>query len=102
MFYCENMDCFVRTWRPMLKWGVEMIANSSTDEGHRDLFCLSHALKHASTSLAIIFGQIVKWRTLVLLFNNGANAAFVSVQALSAVQVLMLAVVALKQPAIEC
>ena len=35
-------------------------------------------------------------------FDNGANAAPVSVQALSAVQVLMLVVVALKQPAIKC
>ena len=38
----------------------------------------------------------------VLPFANGANAAPVSVPALSAVQALMLAVVALKQPAIEC
>ena len=91
----------------MFKWGIGMIANSSTfsppsGEGHRDLFCLSHALQHASSSLAIIFGRIEKWCTLVPLFDNGANAASVSVQALSAVQALMLAVVALKQPAIEC
>ena len=66
------------------------------------MFCLSHALQHASTSLAIIFGRIEKLRTLVPLFDNGADAASVSVQALSAVQVLMLPVVALKQPAITC
>ena len=44
----------------------------------------------------------LQWRTLVAPFENGANAAPVSVQALSAVQALMLAVVALKQPTIEC
>ena len=43
-----------------------------------------------------------QWRTLVPPFANGANAAPVSVQALSAVQALMLALVALKQPAIDC
>ena len=74
----------------MLKWGIGMIANGSTfhppsGEGHRDLFCLSRALiQHAFTSLAIIFGRI-EWRTLVPPFDNGANKASVSVQALSAV-----------------
>ena len=43
-----------------------------------------------------------QWCTLVPPFDNGANAASVSVQALSALQALMLAVVALKQPAIDC
>ena len=28
------MDCFVRTWHPMLKWGIRMIANSSTFHPH--------------------------------------------------------------------
>ena len=40
--------------------------------------------------------------TLVPPFDNGANAAPVAVQALSAVQALMLADVAFKQPTIEC
>ena len=43
-----------------------------------------------------------KWRTLVPPFDNGANGAPVSVQTLSGVWVLMLAVVAFKLPAIEC
>ena len=92
----------------MLRWGIGMIANSSTFHPHPwrvtgiYLFCLSHALQHASTSLSKIFGPIEKWCTLVHLFDNGANAASVSVQALAAVQALMLAVVALKQTAIEC
>ena len=42
------------------------------------------------------------WRTLAPPYDNSANAARVTVQALSAVQALMLAVVALKQPIIEC
>ena len=41
------------------------------------------------------------WSTLVPLFENGANAAPISPQALSAVHTLMLAVVALKQQAIR-
>ena len=82
-----------------------MIANSSTfhthPESHRDLFCLSHALiQHASTSLAIIFGRVDSG--IIWFLRNGANAASVSVQALSAVQALMLAVIALKHPAKEC
>ena len=40
--------------------------------------------------------------TLVPPVNNGANAAPVAVQALSAVQALMLAAVAFKQPTKEC
>ena len=43
-----------------------------------------------------------QWPTLFFLFNIGANGAPISVQALPARQALMLAVLALKQPAIEC
>ena len=94
-----------------------MIASSSTfrppsAEGHRGLFRMLRALLHGtealdynndprgtatSTRLAIIFGRI-----LVQPFNSGATAALVSVLALPAEQALMLAVIALKQPAIMC
>ena len=47
------------------------------------------------------FGQI-DWCTKVPPLESGVNATPVSVQALSAVQALMLAVVALKQTPIEC
>ena len=43
-----------------------------------------------------------QWNTLIRLFENCANAALVSVLMLSAVQALMLAMVALKQPTKEC
>ena len=94
----------------LYKWGIR----TSSKEGHRDLLRLSPALQHgteppvnsnhpreaaASTSLAIILGRIVSG---VPKFDSGANAAPVSVQALSAMQALMLAVVAWKQSAIEC
>ena len=85
-------------------------------EGHRELFRLSHALQHdteslvysyltreaaASTCLAIILGLIarcVHWFLRSTTVLTVANAALVPVQVLSAVQALMLAVVALKQP----
>ena len=56
------------------------------------MFSLLHALLHGTV-------------TLVSLFNSDANAAPVSVQALcsvTTVQALMLAMMALKQPGIEC
>ena len=94
-FGIQEVSCFnVGIWTVL--WGHD-------GEGHRDLFCLSHAscftaYLHESCHNLRADGQ---WRTLVPSFDNGANAVYILEQALSAVQALMLAVVALKQPAIE-
>ena len=48
------------------------------------------------------FGPTFQVRPKICSWPPDYNAASVSVQAVSAVQALMLAVVALKQPAIEC
>ena len=79
------------------KWGTGMIASSSTFHPHPGRV----------TGICFVCRMLYlradcQWRTLAPLFDNGANAAPVSVPVLSAVQALMLAVVALKQPAIEC
>ena len=91
----------------MVNWGIGMIANSSTFTPIRggsqgsvlSVACSNAACIHESGHDLRADCQC---RTLIHPFDNGANAASVSVQALSAVQALMLDVVVLKQPAIEC
>ena len=102
-------------------WGTGLIASSSTFYPHlgrvTGICSICHMLynmvrKHYSLQQSSTgscsphesghnLRADCQWCTLVPPFDNSANAALVSVQALSAVQTLMLAVVALKQPAIE-
>ena len=90
----------------MLKWGTGIIAKSSTFYPHPERVtgicfvcpCFTACLHEFSHNLR----ADCQWCTLVPPFDNGANAATLSVQALSAGQALVLAVVALKRPAIEC
>ena len=87
---------------------VLVVFSPGEGHSHRDLFRLLHVVIHgkevaASTCLAIIFRRIASG---IPLLNSGANAAPVLVLALPEQchysRVQALAVVALKQQAIEC
>ena len=105
-----------------LSWGIGMIASSSTfrphpAKGHRDLFRLLHAVMHgtealvyinhpreaaASTSLAIIFGRIALGVPWFFLSTAVLMQPLYQCRYCQCSVTMMLAVVALKQPAIEC
>ena len=105
-------------------WGTGMVASNSTSRPHMGRvtgICSVCRRLHSKGGLRKHYGlqqsskgtcslhmsgcnlrADFQWPTLVLPFDNSADAALVSVHTLSAGQALMLAVVALKQPAIEC